>query len=100
MGFGKVNMNDVETWVPSLGKYRETHSCSSLHEWQARRANLRYRGSDGKVQFVHTLNNTAVATPRILVNLVENHQTADARLAVPAALQPYLGGRTVLGKGV
>lgn len=100
MGFGKVYMNDVETWVPSLGKYRETHSCSSLHEWQARRANLRYRGADGKVQFVHTLNNTAVATPRILVNLVENHQTVDGRLQVPVALRPYLGGRELLGKGV
>ncbi|MFL5332761.1 MAG: serine--tRNA ligase, partial [Geminicoccaceae bacterium] len=61
MGLGKFRMNDLESWVPSLGKYRETHSCSTLHDWQARRANIRYRGSDGKVRFAHTLNNTALA---------------------------------------
>ena len=63
MGLGKYRMNDIESWVPSLGKYRETHSCSTLHDWQARRANIRYRGSDGKVRFAHTLNNTALASP-------------------------------------
>ena len=63
MGLGKYRMNDIESWVPSLGKYRETHSCSTLHDWQARRANLRYRGADGKVRFAHTLNNTALASP-------------------------------------
>src|SRR4029078_2289247 len=73
MGLGKYRMNDIESWVPSLGKYRETHSCSTLHDWQARRANIRYRGSDGKVRFAHTLNNTALASPRILVPLLENH---------------------------
>ena len=57
-------MNDIESWVPCLGKYRETHSCSTLHDWQARRANIRYRGADGKVRFAHTLNNTALASPR------------------------------------
>ena len=56
-------MNDIESWVPSLSKYRETHSCSTLHDWQARRANIRYRGADGKVRFAHTLNNTALASP-------------------------------------
>ncbi|MCY7271781.1 MAG: serine--tRNA ligase, partial [Sphingomonas bacterium] len=61
MGLGKYRMNDIESWVPSLGKYRETHSCSTLHDWQARRANLRYRDADGKVRFAHTLNNTALA---------------------------------------
>ncbi|HUP67897.1 MAG TPA: serine--tRNA ligase, partial [Sphingomicrobium sp.] len=75
MGLGKYRMNDLESWVPSLGKYRETHSCSTLHDWQARRANIRYRGADGKVRFAHTLNNTALASPRILVPLLENHQT-------------------------
>ncbi|MFN2472835.1 MAG: serine--tRNA ligase [Sphingomicrobium sp.] len=92
MGLGKYRMNDIESWVPSLGKYRETHSCSTLHEWQARRANLRYRDSDGKVRFVHTLNNTALASPRILVPLLENHQTADGRIRLPEALQPMMGG--------
>ncbi|MFL6752321.1 MAG: serine--tRNA ligase [Sphingomicrobium sp.] len=92
MGLGKYRMNDIESWVPSLGKYRETHSCSTLHDWQARRANLRYRGADGKVRFAHTLNNTALASPRILVPLLENHQTEDGRVRLPAALQGLMGG--------
>ncbi len=92
MGLGKYRMNDIESWVPSLSKYRETHSCSTLHDWQARRANLRYRGADGKVRFAHTLNNTALASPRILVPLLENHQTADGRVRLPKALQELMGG--------
>jgi seryl-tRNA synthetase len=91
MGLGKYRMNDIESWVPSLSKYRETHSCSTLHDWQARRANIRYRGSDGRVQFAHTLNNTALASPRILVPLLENHQTADGRVRLPAAMQQLMG---------
>jgi seryl-tRNA synthetase len=91
MGLGKYRMNDIESWVPSLGKYRETHSCSTLHDWQARRANIRYRGSDGKVRFAHTLNNTALASPRILVPLLENHQTADGQVKLPRALQELMG---------
>jgi seryl-tRNA synthetase len=92
MGLGKYRMNDIESWVPSLGKYRETHSCSTLHDWQARRANLRYRGADGKVRFAHTLNNTALASPRILVPLLENHQTADGRVRLPQSIRPLMGG--------
>jgi seryl-tRNA synthetase len=92
MGLGKFRMNDIESWVPSLSKYRETHSCSTLHDWQARRANIRYRDKDGKVRFAHTLNNTALASPRILVPLLENHQTADGRVKLPKALQPLMGG--------
>ncbi|GAA3900511.1 serine--tRNA ligase [Sphingomonas limnosediminicola] len=92
MGLGKYRMNDIESWVPSLAKYRETHSCSTLHDWQARRANLRYRGADGKVRFAHTLNNTALASPRILVPLLENHQTDDGRVRLPKALQELMGG--------
>jgi seryl-tRNA synthetase len=91
MGLGKYRMNDIESWVPSLDKYRETHSCSTLHDWQARRANLRYRDKDGKVRFAHTLNNTALASPRILVPLLENHQTADGRVKLPKALQELMG---------
>jgi seryl-tRNA synthetase len=96
MGAGKYRMNDINTWMPSLGAYRETHSCSSLHDWQARRANVRYRDSEGAVRFTYTLNNTAVATPRILAALVENFQTHDARVRVPAVLRPYLGGAELL----
>jgi seryl-tRNA synthetase len=92
MGLGKYRMNDIESWVPSLGKYRETHSCSTLHDWQARRANIRYRGSDGKVRFAYTLNNTALASPRILVPLLENHQAEDGRVKLPAALQALMDG--------
>ena len=96
MGAGKYRMNDINTWMPSLGTYRETHSCSSLLDWQARRANLRYRDADGTVRFAYTLNNTAVATPRILAALVENFQTEQAQVTVPAVLRPYLGGRELL----
>jgi seryl-tRNA synthetase len=96
MGAGKYRMNDIETWMPSLGAYRETHSCSSLHDWQARRANVRYRDADGTVRYAYTLNNTAIATPRILAAVVENFQTSEARVTVPEALRPYLGGRELL----
>jgi seryl-tRNA synthetase len=92
MGVGKFRMNDIETWIPSLGQYRETHSCSAFHEWQARRANVRYRDRDGHVRYVHTLNNTAIATPRILVPLLENHQTADGRVKLPEGLRGYFDG--------
>jgi seryl-tRNA synthetase len=96
MGAGKYRMNDINTWMPSLSAYRETHSCSSLHDWQARRANVRYRDTDGTIRFAYTLNNTAVATPRILAALVENCQTSEAQVQVPAVLRPYLGGRELL----
>jgi len=96
MGAGKYRMNDINTWMPSLGTYRETHSCSSLLDWQARRANLRYRDAEGTVRFAYTLNNTAVATPRILAALVENFQTSDAQVRVPEVLRRYLGGRELL----
>ncbi len=92
MGNGKFRMNDIESWVPSLGKYRETHSCSTLHDWQARRANLRWRDEERKVRFTHTLNNTALASPRVLVPLLENHQTADGRVRLPEPLRALMGG--------
>lgn len=96
MGIGKYRMNDIETWFPSLQHFRETHSCSSLHDWQARRANLRYRDTDGTVRFAYTLNNTAIATPRLLAALVENQQTATGEVRVPEVLRPYLSGRELL----
>ena len=92
MGTGKVRMYDVECWVPSEDKYRETHSCSSLHDWQARRTNTRYREeSSGKVKYVYTLNNTAIATPRIMVSFLENHQNEDGSINIPEKLRSYLG---------
>ena len=93
MGDGKVGMYDLECWLPSEGRYRETHSCSYFHEWQARRVNIRYREEEGKVKFVHTLNNTAIASPRIMLPLFETHQQADGSIRIPAALRPYMGGQ-------
>ncbi|GGK26260.1 serine--tRNA ligase [Deinococcus malanensis] len=100
MGAGKVLMYDIETWVPSEEKYRETHSCSYLGDWQARRTGLRYRDEDGRLVYAHTLNNTGIAAPRILVPLLENHQLADGRIRIPQALRPYLGGKEVIGQPV
>ena len=97
MGLGKYKMFDLESWVPSEKLYRETHSCSNLHDWQARRSDLRYRDATGKVRYCHTLNNTALATPRFLVPLLENHQQANGSVRLPKKLQPYLGNRTSIG---
>jgi seryl-tRNA synthetase len=92
MGTGKVRMYDIECWVPSEEKYRETHSCSELHDWQSRRTNTRYRDKDGKAQYVFTLNNTAIATPRIMVSFLECHQQEDGSIHVPEKLRPFMNG--------
>ena len=97
MGAGKVRTWDIECWLPSANEYRETHSVAEFYDWQARRADLRYRDEDGKVRSLYTLNNTAIATPRILAQLLEVHQQEDGTVRVPAALQPYMGGVEVLG---
>jgi seryl-tRNA synthetase len=97
MGPGKWKMFDIESWVPSENVFRETHSCSNLHDWQARRTNLRYRDTDGTVRFVHTLNNTAIASPRILVPFLEQRQQADGSITLPECLQSFFQGRKVLG---
>lgn len=96
IGRGQVYKNDIECWMPSRGAYGETHSCSSLHDFQARRLGLRYRGEDGKTVFCHTLNNTLLASPRILIPLLEVNQREDGSVAVPKALQPYMGGQQVI----
>ena len=92
MGLGKFRMNDIESWVPSLDKYRETHSCSTLHDWQARRANIRYRGSDGKVRFAHTLNNTALASPADPRSAARKPSDGGRPREAPSALQELIGG--------
>ena len=97
MGAGKARTWDIECWIPSQQQYRETHSVSEYYDWQARRADLRYRDEDGKVRHAFTLNNTAIATPRILVPLLEVHQQADGSVRVPEALRPHLGGVESLG---
>jgi len=83
---------DIETWMPSRQAYGETHSSSSLLDFQARRSNIRYRDADGTLKYCYTLNNTAVASPRILIPLLENHQDEDGSIRIPAALRPYVGG--------
>jgi len=97
LGLGQVKKYDIEVWVPSEGKYRETHSSSYFHDFQTRRLNLRYKDDDGKTRFVHSLNNTAIATPRVLTAVIENYQNADGTIRVPEALQAFMG-KTVIGE--
>ena len=92
MGQGKVRMYDIETWMPSRGAFGETHSASRFHDFQSRRLNLRYRDAGGKVRFCHTLNNTVIASPRILIPVLEMNQNADGTVTVPKALRQYMGG--------
>ena len=92
LGRPQVQKFDLETWMPSRGAYSETHSASRFHDYQARRLDMRYRAADGKVHFCHTLNNTVIASPRILIALLENYQEPDGSVVVPAALRPYLNG--------
>ena len=92
IGQGQVLKHEIETWMPSRNKYSETHSCSSLHEFQARRLKIRWRGKDNKTQFCHTLNNTAIASPRILIPILENFQNADGSVTIPEVLRPNMGG--------
>jgi seryl-tRNA synthetase len=97
LGDAKVKGYDIESWIPSEERYRETHSDSYFHDYQARRADLRYRDSSGVVRYVHTLNNTALASVRTIIAIVENHQRRDGTIRVPEALRPFLGGRDTLG---
>lgn len=92
LGLGQVRKNDIESWMPSRDTYSETHSCSTLYDFQARRAGIRYRGANNEMTFAHTLNNTAVASPRILIPFLENHQNADGSVTIPQALRKYLNG--------
>jgi seryl-tRNA synthetase len=96
LGQGQVAKFDIETWMPSRKGYGETHSASRFYDFQARRLNLRYRDQDGKMRFCHTLNNTVVASPRILIPILENYQNADGSVTIPEALRPYLGGRALI----
>jgi len=91
LGLGQVKKYDIEVWMPSQEKYRETHSASYFHDFQTRRLNIRYRGNDNEIRFVHSLNNTAVATPRILACILENYQQADGSVLVPEVLRKYIG---------
>jgi seryl-tRNA synthetase len=98
MGQGQVYKNDIETWMPSRNAYGETHSCSMFHEFQARRLNLKYKDAQGKTRYCHTLNNTCIASPRVLIPLLECYQNADGSITIPEALRPYMNGRTKIEK--
>lgn len=96
LGQGQVYKNDIETWMPSREAYSETHSCSTMLDFQARRLGVRYKDANGKKKYCHTLNNTLVASPRVLIPLLEMNQQEDGSIKIPEVLQSYMGGQTVI----
>lgn len=98
LGLGQVKKYDIEAWMPSQAKYRETHSASYFHDFQTRRLNIRYKDAEGKLRYAHSLNNTAAATPRLVTVIIENYQQADGTIRIPDVLVPFMGGKTVIGK--
>jgi seryl-tRNA synthetase len=96
MGFGASRTYDLEVWVPAQDTYREISSCSNCDAFQARRMQTRFKNAQGRNELVHTLNGSGLAVGRTLVALLENNQQADGSIAIPEALQPYLGGMSVL----
>jgi seryl-tRNA synthetase len=96
IGLGQTRKHEVESWMPGRSAYSETHSCSTLGDFQTRRSNIRLRRKDGTLGYPYTLNNTAIASPRILIPLLENHQQADGSVKLPKALVPYMNGIEVL----
>ncbi|UCG31996.1 MAG: serine--tRNA ligase [Phycisphaerales bacterium] len=97
LGQGQVQKFDIETWMPSRGAYCETHSASRFHEFQARRLNMRYRDASRKIHFCHTLNNTVIASPRVLIPILELYQQPDGSIVVPKVLRPYMGDMERIG---
>jgi seryl-tRNA synthetase len=93
LGRGQVQKFDIETWMPSRNSFGETHSASRFYEFQARRMNLRYRTSKKQNLFCHTLNNTVIASPRVLIPILELYQNADGSVTIPEVLRPYMGNR-------
>lgn len=98
MGIGQVRKHDIEAWMPSRGKYSETHSCSSFGDFQARRSGIKYKDANGETKYCYTLNNTAIASPRILIPLLELNQNEDGSVNIPEVLVPYMGGMTKIEK--
>lgn len=96
LGRGQVQKFDIETWMPSRNNYGETHSASRFYEFQARRMNLRYKNASGKNVFCHTLNNTVIASPRILIPILELYQNPDGSVTIPRVLRPYMYGREII----
>jgi seryl-tRNA synthetase len=100
MGFASAKTYDIEVWLPSQQTYREISSCSNTEAFQARRAQIRYRADGtGKPQFVHTLNGSGLAVGRTLIAILENGQRRDGSIAIPPALQPYMGGVEAIEPG-
>ncbi len=97
LGLGQVKKYDIEAWVPSEERYVETHSVSYFHDFQARRLNIKYKDDKGKNNFVHSLNGTALASPRILVPLLENYQKSDGTIKIPDVLIEYIGKENIGG---
>ncbi len=98
LGRGQAKKYDIETWMPSRENFCETHSASKFYDFQARRMNLRYRDTQTKKnRYCHTLNNTVIASPRVLIPLMELHQNADGTIHVPQALRKYMGGKAIIG---
>ncbi len=97
LGLGQVKKYDIEVWLPSENTYRETGSASYFHDFQTRRLNIRYRDEEGKMKFVHSLNNTALSG-RPLIMIIENYQQADGSIKIPEVLVPYMGGQTIISK--
>jgi seryl-tRNA synthetase len=97
LGLGQVKKYDIEVWLPSENTYRETGSASYFHDFQTRRLNIRYRDDEGKMRFVHSLNNTALSG-RPLIMIVENYQNEDGSIRIPEVLQPYMGGQKIIAK--
>ncbi|MFA7216730.1 MAG: serine--tRNA ligase [Candidatus Paceibacterota bacterium] len=97
LGLGQVKKYDIEAFIPSENKYRETHSASYFHDFQTRRLNIRYRDDDGKMKFVHSLNNTALSG-RPMIAIIENYQQADGSIIIPEVLRPYMGGQSSINK--
>lgn len=100
MGQGQVYKNDIETWMPSRNNYGETHSCSTFYDFQARRLGVRYKDSTGKNVYCHTLNNTLIASPRILIPILEVYQQQDGSISIPKVLRPYMGGQEKIVRSV
>ena len=92
LGFSAAKCYDIELWAPAQDRWLEVSSCSNFHDYQARRANIRYRDENGKPAFVHTLNGSGVALPRLVIALLENNQNSDGSIDLPEALWPYMGG--------
>lgn len=92
LGFSAAKTYDIEVWIPSQGRYREISSCSNFEDFQARRANIRFRSRGGKLAYVHTLNGSGLAVGRTLVAILENYQQKDGTVTIPEALRPYMHG--------